>query len=121
MAISSVCLIAAPKCSRFAVLQAFQQQAGVSQTAEQPATQHMQPDTAAAPHSGGVQVVPQLWAALAEKYGDRPAVHDPHQQPETKLTYRYNTMVSAWHSESISPAGGVLVAMATRCRGIGST
>jgi AMP-binding enzyme len=63
--------------------QAFQQQA----TAEQPPAQHQQ-HAPAVQHSGSTQVVPQLWGGLAKQYGDRIAVHDPHQRPETRLTYR---------------------------------
>ena len=65
------------------MLQAFQQQA----TAEQPPAQHQQ-HAPAVQHSGSTQVVPQLWGGLAKQYGDRIAVHDPHQRPETRLTYR---------------------------------
>ena len=35
-----------------------------------------------------VQTVPQLWAQLAQRHGDQPAVHDPHQQPQCRATYR---------------------------------
>lgn len=65
------------------MLQAFQHPA----TAEQPPAQHQQ-HAPVVQHSGGTQVLPQLWGALAKKYGDQVAVHDPHQQPETRLTYR---------------------------------
>lgn len=68
--------------------QAFQQQGGSSQTAERPGAQHSQPAAPQAVQDDGVQVVPQLWATLAAKFVDRPAVHDPHQKPETKLSYR---------------------------------
>lgn len=35
-----------------------------------------------------VSTIPQLWAMLASKHGGLSAVHDPHQKPETKATYR---------------------------------
>jgi hypothetical protein len=69
------------------MLQAFQQQA----TAEQPPAQHQQ-HAPAVQHSGGTQVLPQLWGGLAKQYGDQVAVHDPHQRPETRLTYRQGLM-----------------------------
>ena len=65
------------------MLQAFQQQA----TAEQPPAQHQQ-HAPIVQHSGSTQVLPQLWGVLAKKHGDQMAVHDPHQRPETRLTYR---------------------------------
>lgn len=34
------------------------------------------------------QSLPELWPALAAEYGDVLALHDPHAQPEVKLTYR---------------------------------
>ena len=34
------------------------------------------------------QTVPQLWAQLAQRHGDLPAVHDPHQQPQCQASYR---------------------------------
>jgi len=49
------------------------------------------PDSAlaAAPlQAADVRTVPQIWAQLADRHGDLPAVHDPHQQPECRATYR---------------------------------
>ena len=69
--------------------QAFQQKVGTAATAEQPALEQAQQQPAApVQQDGGVQVLPQLWGVLADRFGDRIAVHDPHQRTETKLTYR---------------------------------
>jgi len=40
------------------------------------------------PRYESVVRLPQMWALAAERFGDTPALHDPHAKPEVSYTYR---------------------------------